>query len=135
MRIFIVSLVLVVILVGAGVLLGPAAMRKLRDQLPAPQGTAVRLMAPQRGDLVETINAPGEIEPKTKIELSARLSARIVSMPFVEGDRVTKGDPNANPPVEPSLLIQLDSTDLEAQLKAAEARRAAGTEFDLGSGS
>lgn len=86
---------------------------------------AVSLEHPTRGDLVEIVSAPGEIEPKTKVSLSARLSARIIELPFEEGDRVTKGDPSARPPVPPSLLVRLDANDLEAALESAAARRAA----------
>lgn len=123
MRILIISLILVALLVTLGIFLGPGAVDRIRNQMPKTDGTIVRMAQPERGDLVETINAPGEIEPKSKVDLSARLSARIVKMPFKEGDRVTAGDPDANPPIPPSLLVQLDSTDLAAQLKAAEARR------------
>lgn len=124
-RVLIIVGIVVVVLVGAGVAFGPAAVQKIRDAMPKPDGTVVRLMSPQRGTLVETIKAPGEIEPKTKVEISARLSARIIELPFEEGDIVTKGDPKTNPPVPPSVLIRLDSTDREASLRATEARRAA----------
>ncbi len=125
MRIFIIVVVTVAVLAGLGALLGPAAVQQIRQRMPQPEGTVVRLMNPVRGTLVETIKAPGEIEPKTKVEISARLSARITALPFEEGDVVTKGDPNANPPIPASILVKLDSTDREANLRAAEARRAA----------
>ena len=50
---------------------------------------------------------------------------RIVELPFKEGDHVAKGNPTAKPPVPASVLVQLDSKDLEAQLKSVEARHAA----------
>ena len=87
--------------------------------------TIVRVEEVKRGDLVEFVSAPGEIEPKTKVEISARVVARVVRLPYKEGDQVTCGDPNANPPVPPSLLVCLDSKDLESQLRSAEAGRAA----------
>ena len=83
--------------------------------------TAVRIESPTIGDLVEVVSAPGEIEPKTNVSISARLSARIVELPYEEGDRVTKGGNGR----EASALVRLDSTDLEAALRSAEARRAA----------
>jgi HlyD family secretion protein len=49
----------------------------------------------------------------------------VVALPYEEGEMVTKGDPNANPPMPPSLLVQLDSKDLESRLLEAQARRAA----------
>ena len=56
------------------------------------------------------------------MDISAKVSARIVKLPYEEGDRVTCGDPNANPPVPASLLIQLDARDLESKLDQAQAR-------------
>jgi HlyD family secretion protein len=85
----------------------------------------VRIENAKRGELTEYVSAPGEIEPKTKVELSAKVSARIVELPFEEGDTVTGGDPKANPPVPPSVLVRLDAKDLESQLLSAEAGYAA----------
>ncbi|MBN2182043.1 MAG: efflux RND transporter periplasmic adaptor subunit [Sedimentisphaerales bacterium] len=81
----------------------------------------VRTEQPQRGDLTEFISAPGEIEPKTKVELSAKVSARIKELPYEEGDTVTCGNPDADPPVPASVLVRLDSKDLESQLRSAQA--------------
>ena len=90
-----------------------------------PKGTVVRLENPQRGDLTEYVNAPGEIEPLTRVAISSRVVARILELPFEEGASVTKGDPTGNPPVPASVLVKLDSKDLEAALGSAKARRAA----------
>jgi HlyD family secretion protein len=87
------------------------------------KGTIARIEDVNRGDLVEIVSAPGEIEPKTYVQISAKVSARIVSMPYDEGNTVTCGNPNANPPIPPSLLVQLDSKDLESQLRLARAGR------------
>ena len=75
--------------------------------------------------LVEYVSAPGEIEPRSNVEISAKVSARVVALPYEEGDTVTKGDPNANPPIPPSVLVRLDSKDWESQLVSAQASRAA----------
>lgn len=85
----------------------------------------VRIERVARGDLLEVVQAPGEIQPRTKVSISARVAARIVDLPFKEGDSVTSGNPNAAPPIPPSLLVKLDSTDLEAALRSTEARYAA----------
>jgi HlyD family secretion protein len=87
--------------------------------------TVVRIETPQNGELIEFVSAPGEIEPKTKVEISAKVSARIVALPHEEGETVTCGDPNADPPVPASVLVHLDSKDLESRLTSAEAGRAA----------
>ena len=85
--------------------------------------TVVRIENAKRGELIEFVSAPGEIEPKTKVEISAKVAARIVELPYEEGDTVTCGDENANPPVPPSLLLQLEAKNLESGLKSAEASR------------
>jgi multidrug efflux pump subunit AcrA (membrane-fusion protein) len=51
--------------------------------------TVVRIEKAQRGELIEFVSAPGEIEPKTKVEMSAKVSARIIELPYEEGDIVT----------------------------------------------
>lgn len=75
------------------------------------RATQVRIEAVQVGDLVEIVTAPGQIEPKRKVEISAKISARIMELPFKEGEEVKEGD----------LLIKLDSRDLESRLRSTEA--------------
>ncbi len=115
-------ILIIVIAVIAVVLLGGAFVVKKR-MAAGKKPTIVRVEECLPGELVEFVSAPGEIEPKSKVEISAKASARVVALPYEEGERVTKGDPNANPPVPPSLLVQLDSKDLESQLLSARARR------------
>lgn len=106
-------LIIVVLFVARGVIKTKKAASN--------KGEIVHIETPQRGELIEFISAPGEIEPKTKVELSAKVSARIVELPFEEGDFVTRGDPDANPPVPASVLVRLDSKDLESQLLSVQA--------------
>ncbi len=84
---------------------------------------AVRIEEVSRGELTERVSAPGEIEPKTTVQISAKVSARIMEMPHDEGAAVICGDPNANPPIPASLLMQLDAKDLASQLQLAVASR------------
>jgi HlyD family secretion protein len=86
-------------------------------------GVEVRTEEVHRGDLGEVVSAPGQIEPRTRVQISARISARIAELPFAEGATVTAGSPAEGK--EPSVLVRLDASDLAAQLKAAEARYAA----------
>ncbi len=118
-RIIIIS-VIVILVAASGV--GVYVMVKIRS---SGKPTVVRIENPQNGELIEFVSAPGEIEPKTKVEISAKVSARIMALPHEEGDTVTCGDPNANPPVPASVLVHLDSKDLESRLTSAEAGRAA----------
>ncbi len=83
----------------------------------------VRIEQVKRGDLIERVSATGEIEPKETVQISARVSARIIEMPLDEGNSVSAGDPDANPPIPASLLVKLDAKDLETQLRLAEASR------------
>lgn len=85
-------------------------------------GTLVRLDTARRGDLTEIVAAPGTVVPETNVSISARVSAKIIELPYKVGQSVTKGKPDANPPIPPSVLVKLDATDIEANLRAAEAR-------------
>ena len=87
-----------------------------------PKPTTVRIEEVKRGRLQEFVTAPGQIEPKTSVDISAKVSARVVELPYEEGDAVAVGDPNANPPVSPSVLVRLDSRDLVSRLESALAR-------------
>jgi len=116
-RIIIIVVVVVLVVVAGG---GMAVRSRIKG---SGRPTPVRIEKPELGELVETVSAPGEIEPKTKVEISAKVSARIVELPFEEGDTVTCGDENADPPVPASLLLRLDAKDLESRLKSAEASR------------
>jgi HlyD family secretion protein len=78
---------------------------------PASKPKVVRVGAATKNDLVRTISTPGEIEPKTKVEISAQVSARIIALPFRENDRVKTGD----------VLVRLDARDLQALLESAKA--------------
>jgi HlyD family secretion protein len=112
----IITVVVVLVLSVAGVVVSKS--RKGKDP-----GEVVRVEEVKRGELTEEIGALCEIEPKTVVQLSARVSARIVEMPFDEGGVVTCGDPNANLPIPASMLIKLDAKDLESQLRLAQAGR------------
>jgi len=114
----IITTIIVMLVVVSGV--GMAIRAKFKGPSKA---TVVRIEKAKSGDLIEFVSAPGEIEPKTKVEISAKVAARIVELPYEEGDTVTGGDENANPPVPPSLLLRLEAKNLESGLKSAEASR------------
>ncbi|MFM7806431.1 MAG: efflux RND transporter periplasmic adaptor subunit [Planctomycetota bacterium] len=75
--------------------------------------TEVRMIEVKSGVLVESVSAPGVVEPKSKVDVSAEVSARIMELPAREGARVKKGD----------VLVRMDGRDLQAALAGAEARR------------
>ena len=74
---------------------------------------AVRQTTAKKDVLVESVSAPGTVEPKRKVDVSAEVSARILELPLREGSPVKKGD----------VLVKLDGRDLTAALTSAEARR------------
>lgn len=79
---------------------------------PQTRPLEVRIETVRRGELVRTVNAPGELEPRTSVDIGARVSARIVELPRREGDDVRQGE----------VLFRLDDEDLRARLDAARSR-------------
>ncbi|MEO0629239.1 MAG: efflux RND transporter periplasmic adaptor subunit [Planctomycetota bacterium] len=91
------------------------------------EATEVRLASVAVGTITRTINAPGEIEARSRVEISAQVSARVVELPFEEGDAVRAGD----------VVVRLDDRDLSAALDATRAQmladeaRLSGAQADL----
>jgi HlyD family secretion protein len=71
----------------------------------------VRIDPVERGQVVRIVSAPGTVEPKTKVQISAQVVARVVALPFREGDEVKKGD----------VVVRLDAEDLVAALESTKA--------------
>lgn len=116
--------VILTLLVAFGVVWGFGKIS--RGVTPAQADpVAVRVELASQGDLIEVVSAPGTVQPRTKVSISAKVSARIVELPHKEGETVTKGDPTSKPARPPSVLVKLDSKDLEAALRSATARYAA----------
>lgn len=114
--------VIAVVVAVAGIAGGVIVGRRI---IAARKPTIVRVEEVQPGELIESVSAPGETEPKSRVEISAKASGRVEALPYDVGQRVTRGDPNVNPPVPASVLVRLDSKDLESQLLSAQARREA----------
>ena len=108
------------LILTAAILAGPQLQTALSSFTPEPPSTKVRIQKVANGKLVETVKAPGRIEPHTKVDISSEVSARIEKLPFDVGDVARKGD----------LVVKLDDKDLQASLAATEARKA-GEEFRL----
>ena len=117
-------IIVITALITGGLMMGVSGIfsaAKEQDKKP----TAVRLESVERGDLTEFVTAPGQVEPKTKVSISARVAARITDIPCAKGERVTKGYEAGDSKRPPTLLVKLDATDLEAALRSTKARRAA----------
>jgi HlyD family secretion protein len=106
--------VLFVIFAGLGYVVQSSGVRaKIEQQFnPKLKPLEVKFGSLETGDVVRAVNAPGEIEPRENVEISAQVSARIVDLPFDEGDRVKKGD----------VVVRLDNRDLAALLDGAKAQ-------------
>ncbi len=79
----------------------------------ALDGLESRSIAVREGSLRESVSAPGFVEPVAKVDISAQISARVMALPFREGNVVHKGD----------LVVQLDDRNLKAVLASTTARR------------
>lgn len=116
--------ILIAILVLGGIGTGVAFWLK-RQAAAGDDALVVRVEPVSTADLVETVSAPGQVKPRVVVPISARVAARITELPLKVGDRVTRGNPDANPPVPATLLVKLDSKDLESALESVKARYAA----------
>lgn len=99
----------VLIAIGAVVLLaviGGVAMKSRGAKPPEVQTAKVT-----RQRIVQKVSATGKIQPKTKVEISADVSAKIIKLPVVEGQWVNKG----------AFLVGLDRERYMAAVDNAEA--------------
>jgi len=102
---------LILIGLAVGLFLGPKIADALQNQ-HTQTGPEIRVQEAARGRIVKAVSAPGDIEPRRKVQISARTSAQIVELPFEAGDDVEAGD----------VVVRLDDKDLLAALDSARAR-------------
>jgi HlyD family secretion protein len=113
-RVFLGVLVaLIFILAAIVVVAGPDVSKWFPAEGGDADGTKVRIEKVAEHPLVETISAPGEIIPNVKVDISAEVSARILDLPFRDGERVTKGQ----------VVVRLDDRQILAAMQSAIARR------------
>jgi HlyD family secretion protein len=72
---------------------------------------SVQLAKVRREDVTSRVRAPGKIEPKTQVKVSADIMGKVVVLNIKEGDPVKKGQ----------LLLQLDDTQYRAAHNQATA--------------
>jgi len=75
----------------------------------------VQLAKVRRDDVTSQVRAPGKIEPKTQVKISADIMGKIVHLLVKEGDRVRRGQ----------LMLQLDDTQYRSQFAQAKTQVAA----------
>jgi len=99
------------VLIAAGavlllVLAGAVAMKSRGSKPPEVQTAKV-----ERRKIVQKVSATGKIQPKTKVDISADVSAKIIKLDVVEGQPVKKG----------AFLVGLDRERYLAAVESAEA--------------
>ena len=94
----------ILVVVAAG---GAAAAKARSGEKP----TEVRLEAVQKRDLVASVTASGQVQPKSKVDVAADLSGRIVRLAVKEGDIVKKGQ----------FLLEIDPALYISAVQRAEA--------------
>jgi len=106
-----IGILVVVLIIGLIFILSQKGDKK-KENIKA---TKVQLAYPQQDTLIEYVNAPGEVQPVKRVDISAKISARIEALPFLEGEAVEK---------DKSLLVKLDASDLYARVLSSKARLA-----------
>ena len=97
--------------IGAAVLLTIAALAAVAARRGRDKPVEVRVEAVERRDLVASVVASGQIEPRTKVDVSADVTGKIVRLAVKEGDIVKRGQ----------FLLQIDPEQPTASLQRAEA--------------
>lgn len=80
-----------------------------------PKGTEVRIEPVKRRDLVASVTASGQVQPHTKVDMSADISGRIITLAVKEGQTVSDGQ----------LLVQIDPSTYQAAVERSRAALAA----------
>jgi HlyD family secretion protein len=99
-KIMIISAVFAALAIGAAVTF---AAKK-------PKAVEVNTVAATKKNLVQSISVSGYVEPKDKYEVVLNPAQKVVKVYVKEGQMVKKGD----------ILVKLDTTDIETQLKKAQ---------------
>ncbi len=114
MKTWFILIVLVLLLSGglAAFFMSATGKEALANLRPREKPLEVRMEKVSKGTLTRTVSAPGSVEPKTKVQVSAQVIAKIIALPFREGESVKKGD----------VIVRLDGRDLAAALESTQAR-------------
>lgn len=93
------------------VVVGLAGLAYVGAKRSGDKPTEVRIEAVEARDLVASVTASGKIQPRTKVDVSADVTGKIVRLAVKEGDMVEKGQ----------FLLQIDPEQPAAAVQRAEA--------------
>ncbi len=88
------------------VLIGGTAAMKSRNK-----ATEVRIEKVERRDLVASVTASGQVQPHSKVDVSADITGRVVRIAVKEGQMVTRGQ----------FLLEIDPSQYQANVERATA--------------
>ncbi|MBI4543471.1 MAG: efflux RND transporter periplasmic adaptor subunit, partial [Gemmatimonadetes bacterium] len=112
-----------IILIGTGVVIlaGFVSLSVSKRRQPAVE---VRLEKVQRRDLVSIVTASGKIQPMRSVDVSSDITGRIVGLPVVEGQMVTRGQVmvRIDPAQFQSTVERMQAALATAQATASQAR-------------
>ncbi len=94
-----------VALLGGGAIFATTAAKR------GNKGVEVRVEPVEKRDLVASVTASGQVQPRTKVDVAADISGRITQLAVKEGQWVNKGD----------FLLRIDPASYEAAVQRAEA--------------
>lgn len=86
--------------IGIGVVLVVVVIAANMAGQSGKKSTPVQLARVRVEDITARVKAPGKIEPKTQVKISADIMGKVIRLAVKEGDRVRRGQ----------LLLQLDET-------------------------
>jgi len=101
--------------IGAGAVVVLALVGVSIARQSGAKPTSVQFARVRTEDITSTVRAPGKIEPRTQVKISADIMGKIVRLAVQEGDQVKRGQ----------LLLQLD--DAQYRASNAQARAAVST--------
>ena len=93
------------VVIGGGAIFASTAARR------GEKATEVRIEAVDSRDLVASVTASGQVQPRTKVDVASDISGRIVRLAVKEGQFVKRGD----------FLLEIDPEQYEAAVQRAEA--------------
>jgi HlyD family secretion protein len=99
------------IILGVGVVGGIAALAFVASKKNQTKPVEVRIEAVEARDLVASVTASGQIQPRTMVNVSADVTGKIVRLAVKEGDMVKRGQ----------FLLQIDPEQPTAVLQRAQA--------------